>query len=248
VLCLRAGRMPEFRRTLGAFVLTWAAVNLPVALAAPRSWLTFYSFSQERGIDWGTFWYVGSSLPGEGPVKDFFTGLGADIPALNNLTLALFAVGCAAIAVLALRAPRRPRLGQLAFLIVAVFLLTNKVWSQQFVLWLVPLAVLARPRWGAFLVWQACELGYFVAFYQTLIRATPGLSTAMPEWAFLLASTARAASLLVLVILVVREILHPEADVVRADGADDPEGGVLDGADDHTASRFSWLWQQRQVA
>jgi hypothetical protein len=92
--------------------------------------------------------------------------------------------------------------------------------------------VLARPRWGAFLVWQACELGYFLAFYQTLIRATPGLKTGMPEWVFLLASVARAAGLLVLVGLVVYEILRPEADVVRADGTDDPEGGVLDGAPD----------------
>jgi uncharacterized membrane protein len=248
VLCLRAGRMPEFRRALGAFVLTWTGVNVPVALAAPNSWLTFYSFSRERGVDWGTVWYVGSHLPGGGPVHAFFTGVSEDIPALNNLTLVLFALACVAIAVLAWRAPRRPRLGQLAFLIVAAFLLTNKVWSQQFVLWLIPLAVLARPRWGAFLVWQACELGYFAAFYQTLVRATPGLTTPMPEWAFLLASTTRAASLLVLVALVVRDVLQPEADVVRADGTDDPEGGVLDGAEDDTASRLSWLWRQRLLA
>jgi hypothetical protein len=32
--------------------------------------------------------------------------------------------------------------------------------------------------------------------------------------------------------LVVREILRPELDAVRADGTDDPEGGVLDGAPD----------------
>ena len=29
---------------------------------------------------------------------------------------------------------------------MAAFLLTNKVWSPQFVLWLLPLAVLAWPR------------------------------------------------------------------------------------------------------
>jgi uncharacterized membrane protein len=166
-------------------------------------------------------------------VHDVFSRLAGDIPALNLLCLILFAAACLAIALLALRAPRRPRVAQLAFLIVAAFLLTNKVWSQQFVLWLIPLAVLARPRWGAFLAWQACELGYFLAFYQTLIRATPNLKSQMPEWAFLLASVARATGLLVLCALVVAEIVRPERDVVRADGTDDPEGGVLDGAPDH---------------
>jgi uncharacterized membrane protein len=241
VLCLRARRLTEFRLALGSALIAWCAVNLPVLLLAPDAWQRFYAFSGARGVDWGTFWYVGSHLGigqdagAPAPARwlhDTFEGLGADIPTLNVLSGLLFAAACAGIAVLALTARRRPRLGQLAFLIVATFLLTNKVWSQQFVLWLVPLAVLARPRWGAFLVWQACELGYFLAFYQTLIRATPGLKTGMPEWVFLLASVARAASLLVLVGLVVYEILRPSADVVRADGTDDPEGGVLDGAPD----------------
>jgi uncharacterized membrane protein len=244
VLCLRAGRLAEFRLTAGSAVIAWCAVNLPVYVFAPEAWLRFYSFSRERGVDWGTFWYVGSHVRlGDRPedpavarfVHGLFTGLAGDIATLNTVSLLLFALSCLGIAVLALRAPRRPRFGQLAFLVVAAFLLTNKVWSQQFVLWLVPLAVLARPRWGAFLVWQACELGYFLAFYQTLIRASPGLKTNMPEWAFLLASAARAVSLLVLVGLVVYEALRPEADVVRADGTDDPEGGVLDGAEDHRA-------------
>jgi uncharacterized membrane protein len=251
VLCLRTRRLTEFRLALGSALIAWCAVNLPVLLVAPESWQRFYAFSGARGVDWGTFWYVGTNLKiGQDPgspaparwVHEFFAGLGADIPTLNVVSGLLFAIACAGVAVLALKARRRPRLGQLAFLIVAVFLLTNKVWSQQFVLWLVPLAVLARPRWGAFLVWQACELGYFLAFYQTLIRATPGLKTGMPEWVFLLASVARATSLLVLCGLVVYEILRPAADVVRADGSDDPEGGVLDGAPDDPPSVLPrWL-------
>ncbi len=39
------------------------------------------------------------------------------------------------------------RLAQLGFLVAAAFLLTNKVRSPQYSLWLVPLAVLALPRW-----------------------------------------------------------------------------------------------------
>ena len=50
-----------------------------------------------------------------------------------------------------------------------MFLIFSKVWSQQFVLWLLPLLVLARPQWGAFLAWQFAEVGYFLAFYGELL-------------------------------------------------------------------------------
>ncbi|MGV7835601.1 hypothetical protein PJM48_29075, partial [Mycobacterium kansasii] len=60
---------------------------------------------------------------------------------LNAVSAVLFGLCCLGIGYVALTAPRRPRVAQLAFLVVAVFLLTNKVWSPQFSLWLVPLAV-----------------------------------------------------------------------------------------------------------
>ena len=50
-----------------------------------------------------------------------------------------------------------PRVAQLAFLLVAGFLVLNKVWSPQYSLWLLPLAVLARPRWRSLLLWQLTE-------------------------------------------------------------------------------------------
>ena len=68
-------------------------------------------------------------------------------------------------ALLALLAPRRPRLPQLLFLVVVAFLLVNKVYSPQYVLWLLPLAALARPRWRDLLIWQACEIFYFFAIW-----------------------------------------------------------------------------------
>ncbi|OKJ25939.1 hypothetical protein AMK24_31495, partial [Streptomyces sp. CB02366] len=49
----------------------------------------------------------------------------------------LMVVFCAGIAGLALSAARRPRFAQLAFLVVAAFVLTNKVYSPQYVRWLI---------------------------------------------------------------------------------------------------------------
>ena len=48
----------------------------------------------------------------------------------------------------------------------------------------------------------------------------------------MLASTLRLGTVVVLCVLVVRDILRPERDAVRQTYADDPDGGVLDGAPD----------------
>jgi uncharacterized membrane protein len=114
---------------------------------------------------------------------------------------------------------------------VAAFLLLNKVYSPQYALWLLPLAVLARPRWRSLLVWQATEAvvwGMTMLFY--LGRDNRGVEA---EWSYL-AVLVRDAVLVALVVLVVREILRPDSDVVRTTwpGVDDPAGGVLDGERD----------------
>ena len=123
-------------------------------------------------------------------------------------------------------APIPPRLAQLAFLIVAAFLIIGKVWSQQYVLWLIPLAVLARPRWGAFLAWQAAEVLYFVVVLRRALGASG--RQVFPEGVFVLASILRLVTLAVLVGYVIRDIRHPEMDVVRDTyEGEDPDGGVF---------------------
>jgi len=227
LLCLRAGRMRAFWTTSGAAAGAWLAVNLPVALAAPAGWSWFYRLSAERGADWGSIWYFFEVR--HWPVVGALATSGLNLASAIALCLL-----SALIAVLALAAPRRPRLPQLLFLAVAAFLLVNKVWSPQYVVWLVPLAVLARPRLGAYLLWQIAEVGYFFAIWAYLITAlgSPGSSGGIDANLYLAALTARFDAVVVLAAFVVRDILRPERDVVRANGVDDPAGGVLSGAAD----------------
>lgn len=232
LLCLRAGRLRAFGTTAGAAAATWLVVNLPVALAAPHGWATFYTFSQERPADWGSIWYFFQT---EGvPV------LGSEnVDRINTFGTGTFVVGCLLIAVLALAARQRPRLGQLCFLVLAAFLLTNKVWSPQYVLWLLPFLVLARPRVFSWAVWQIAEVGYFIAIWPYLLRVlTPNPGLGIGEGPYFTALVARAVVVVGLAALIVVDVLRPSGDVVRSGGdVDDPAGGVLDGARDRFVLR-----------
>ncbi|MGW2701343.1 glycosyltransferase family 87 protein [Streptomyces sp. NPDC001340] len=223
VLCWRAGKWREFFQAVGGAVVAWLVVNLPVMLFAFQGWSKFYTFSHDRGVDFGSFWLIWAQNSSNPPTTDF----------VNTSATVLVVLCFLGIAALTLTAPRRPRFAQLAFLMVAAFILTNKVYSPQYVLWLVPLAVLARPKWRDFLIWQACEVAYFLGIWMYLAYTTSGdahkgLPTQSYHWAIAL----HLLGTLYLCAVVVRDILMPERDAVRRSGDDDPSGGVLDGAED----------------
>jgi uncharacterized membrane protein len=232
LLCLRASRMRAFWTTAASAAVTWLAVNLPVAFAAPVGWGRFYGLSESRPADWGSIWYYFET--------EHWPFLGSlSVSGLNLLSGVVFALGCVLIGLLILAAPRRPRVPQVFFLVLAVFLLSNKVWSPQYVIWLVPLVVLCRPRFWAYAAWQVTEVSYFFAIWAYLITIAIGSGLVPPEAAggitpgvYFAALLARFAAVVILAALVVRDILRPEADLVRAAGDDDPAGGVLDNAPD----------------
>jgi hypothetical protein len=232
-LCLRSGRMREFGRMLLAFTVSWLLMNLPALWLAPDSWLSFWTFNSDRSGDLGSIWYI-LSLAGH------------PVDGLNSLALAVFALMCVGIAVLIMVAPRRPRIGQMMFLVVAVFLLTNKVYSPQYVLWLLPFVVLARPVWRDWLIFTAGELAYFGAIWWHLGGLlAPGADG--PDKVYWLAVIVRMAAQLWIVAVVVRDVWRPTHDVVRHPPGvsatfDDPTGGVLDGAPD-----VDWLPRRRPV-
>ena len=238
LLCLRAGKMREFGRAIGAGLAAWLVVNLPVALTATAGWGKFYAMSRGRSADWGSVWYLFEhyNVPVLG---DSSTG------ALNLLSSGAFLLACVGIAVLTLTVRRRPRLPQLCFLLLAAFLILNKVWSPQYVIWLVPLAVLASPRVWPYVLWQLAEVAYFFGIwgYFVYLYRTPGqggYAGVTPGWYFVILA-ARLLTVGLLASTVVADILQPERDRVRASGLnDDPAGGVLDGAPD----RLVLVWHR----
>ncbi|MFI6297851.1 glycosyltransferase family 87 protein [Nonomuraea sp. NPDC050790] len=224
LLTMRTARWRPFLVTLAGAVTAWVLVNLPFMIFAWDGWRRFYVFSQERGVDWGSPWL-------------FFQNKGwpvlgtADVSMLGTASLAVLCLG---IAVLTLGAPRRPRLAQICFLALAAFMMTNKVWSPQFVLWLVPFAVLARPNWKPLALWQVAEVWYFFAIWLYLL-AQPPLERAdlgIGDDTYFTAVWGRVITIGIMMAFVVRDILRPDKDVVRQGGIDDQIGGVFDGARD----------------
>jgi uncharacterized membrane protein len=228
VLCLRTGKLREWQSTTVAALAAWLVVNAPIALTYPAGWWEFFRRNLARAADTDSVWNIVTEFTGW---SGFDGTLGSwQTPAtLNAVTAVLFLVCCAAIAVMALSAPRRPRLAQLGFLLVATFLVVNKVWSPQYSLWLVPLAVLAMPRWKILLAWMTIDALVWVPRMMYYLGVDhKGLPI---EW-FLGWVVLRDVAVIALGALVVYEIYHPARDLVRAFGDDDPAGGVLDGADD----------------
>ncbi|NMH91313.1 DUF2029 domain-containing protein [Pseudonocardia bannensis] len=206
-------------RTIVTAVAAWGAVNAPVALAYTPGWWEFFRLNQTRPADPDSLYFVLSHFTGW---PGFDGVLQPDQPpaVLNAVSLALFVLCCAGITVLALRAPRPPRLASLGFLVVAAFLLVNKVWSPQYSLWLVPLAVLALPHWRLLFAWMAIDaLVWVPRMYYYLTPENKGLP---PDY-FLGTVLLRDAVVVLLCVLVVRTVLRPSTDPLRMFDRDDPD-------------------------
>ncbi|MDN5919326.1 MAG: glycosyltransferase 87 family protein [Pseudonocardia sp.] len=203
--------VPLIASAVGTFVL----VNVPVAALWFRGWTEFFNLNRTRPADPDSIWFVISYFTGwsgfDGPLQS------GQVPAvLDTVVAVVMIVAFAGLALLTFRAPHPPAVAELCFLTVAAFLLLNKVWSPQYSLWLVPLAVLALPRWRLLLAWMTVDaLVWVPRMFQYIGVANKGL----PPDVFLATVVVRDAVVVMLCVLVVRAILRrsdgsPEVDPV----------------------------------
>jgi uncharacterized membrane protein len=229
ILGVRTGRLREVGKTAGTALVTWLVVNLPITVMFPRGWSEFFRLNTRRGDDMDSIYNVVKSFTGW---RGFDPQLGFWQPpsVTNAVTAVLFAVCLCGIAYVGLTAKQRPRLAQLAFLVIAAFLLTNKVWSPQYSLWLVPLAVLAFPHRRILLAWMTIDALVWVP-RMLFLFGEPKMG--LPEQWFTTTVLLRDIAVMSLCALVIRQIYRPELDVVRHGGrVDDPSGGVFEHAPD----------------
>ena len=182
----------------------WLAVNLPVLAAAPDGWWRFFELSRERVSDWDALTTVAQHVFGWAP----------GVPLLNTVTGAAFMIGAAVILVVAWRRDPAPTWHLAALPLLAWFLLTSKVYSPQFSLWLLPLMVLAWPGWGWWTAFAVADVAVTVTRFPYLANFVgEGIEGAWPWEPFGAAVVVRAAVLAAVAIVGWRRAVDRLADL-----------------------------------
>jgi len=124
ILAPRTGRLREVGKTAVAAVVTWLVVNLPVMVLFPRGGSEFFRLNTRRGDDMDSLYNVIKSFTaGAASTRTWVSGAAVDTQLRDR--------GAFRIVLRRNRLHRadratRPRLAQLAFLVVAAFLLTKQ--------------------------------------------------------------------------------------------------------------------------
>ena len=145
----------ERNKFLGSVLATTVAINLPFVIFEFEGWAKFYVFNFQRGVDFGSIWYLislkGSWISG---VNWFVTPL---------VVILLFVIYWRY---------RRNLLGSI-FMASVIFFTLNKVYSPQYVLWLALVALMFFPKtkifYGFFALWQGCEFLYQYGIWRHLL-------------------------------------------------------------------------------
>jgi uncharacterized membrane protein len=213
IIAWRRRRPLDAVLAIAGAVVAWTLLQLPALLTGADRWKVFWQFNQDRAADWGSVWLLLARH-----------GHAFSVATINAWSWVLFGAVCLGVFALGMLAKTPPRLAQLGFLVLAGFILVNKVYSPQYVLWLLPLAVLARPRWRELLIWQAGEMFYYVAIWLNLGGYLQGAVGDSPR-TYELALEVHLLAVLFFSAVVVRDVLRPQHDPLldlRTSGDVDP--------------------------
>lgn len=181
-------------RYLAITVATFAVINTPVLLTTPEGWLRFYQLNFDRGQDWGSAWYALSSL-------------GVPLGSTNFFAILALLIAVLVILLFIFATKETLNLADVSFIVLALVMVASKVYSPQYVLWLVPLAVIAittRKDLHAFWIWQIAEVIYHVAIWQHLATVTDA-KFGLPLTAYALISLIRIAACLYFVAVLIKK-------------------------------------------
>jgi uncharacterized membrane protein len=165
IFYLRNKRLKDGLRFLAITVGSWILINLPFMLINFKGWLYFYEFSYQRSIGSASFFEI-TNMAGIGvpSTKAVFYGL-------NLLALGL-------VALYLLKSKIVIGAAEGTFFTMFAFILFNKQYSMQYVIWLASLAVLAvfllEKKYQVKIlvlygIWQASELLFQYSFFQRIL-------------------------------------------------------------------------------
>lgn len=127
----------------GTFAAVWALVQLPAMAISVERWWDSIAFHLVREPNRASLIGVIGNVGRELSDAPFWSGPYAQLTTVTTFLLLILAV----TVVLRRLHTRRLDPAVAAFVLVAVFLVVSKVVSVQFIIWLLPVAVLAGIRW-----------------------------------------------------------------------------------------------------
>jgi uncharacterized membrane protein len=126
-------RRQEIKKLLTYFAISlggYIAINLPFALTTPQGWWRFFDMNLHRQPDWGSLW-LGLNI------------FNFHVKGFNIISILAVLIAVLAVTIFLLSRDTPLTLAESAIFLMAIVMALGKVYSPQYVLWLVPLAVIA---------------------------------------------------------------------------------------------------------
>lgn len=159
----RSGRIQIAWGFVVAALVAWIVVNAPFALTALHGWSELFRFNAARPVDVDSLWSVGCHvITGHTPCSTSSL--------IDPLSATLFAVVILIVWRLRSRADPTTDPWTMGFATLSVFFLTNKVYSPQYDLFLLPWFALVLPDIRLFAAFELADTAIFVTRYRGVLE------------------------------------------------------------------------------
>lgn len=168
IIFLREKNLFAFIKYGAVTLVSWVLINLPFTIVNLKGWAYFYEFNAKRGLGSASFYEISSII---------FKSIKFNSIHFYILNITIFLI----VTLFLIRLKQIPNLLESSFFVMFAFILFNKQYSMQYVIWLSALAVLAisqiskRQRESIiyiYILWQALELAFQYAFFQNILTNT----------------------------------------------------------------------------
>jgi uncharacterized membrane protein len=165
IIFLRNRQISNFIKYGLTVLITWVLINLPFVLVDLEGWAYFYKFSAERALGSASFYEL---------VNIFIPGIKFSSIHFYILNILVFLLVTAFL----MKLKTVPTLAESSFFVMFAFILFNKQYSMQYVIWLTSLAAITLAHISKrnrdsliyiFIIWQAFELAFQYSFFQKIL-------------------------------------------------------------------------------
>ena len=168
IIFLRNKEFKLFVRYALTTAVAWVVINLPFVLINYEGWVYFYKFSAERGLGSASFFEITNII----------------LPSITFSSIHFYVLNILALVAVTtyfIKLKSVPTLSATSFFVMFGFILFNKQYSMQYVIWLSALAVLTFSYLKrehkellvyVYILWQSFELAFQYSFFQKILTST----------------------------------------------------------------------------